>query len=480
MPRACTLAIDQGTHATRALVFDECGRVLAEARQTVGLRTWEGGCVEQDPNEILRSLDRVLEQLFQLEDVDPGDISAAGLATQRSSVVAWRRSGEALSPILSWQDTRAEAGVDALSGHADEIRARTGLRLSPHYGASKIRWLLANNPELEGPARTGDLLVGPLAGFVLQHLSDGLPGRVDEANASRTLLWNLHQRRWDPWLLDLFGIPDSVLPNTRPVCASFGRLRRWNIPIKAVGGDQGAALYAFGPPSTNELYVNVGTGAFVLLPLAPRTGTAGPAEDRLLNTVTTSDSGRVSAALEGTVNGAGAALAWLAGQIKVGDVWSLLPESLERVRRPPLFLNSIGGLGSPWWRAGPCPGLVGPRKRFGDPLAAVAAVTESILFLIERNVELLQAMQQEIRGIRISGGLARFDLLCQRLADLSGLPVTRAAEVEASARGIAWQAAGRASAWRDPGNMACFAPRHDGELQARYHAFLAALEKALA
>jgi glycerol kinase len=392
-------------------------------------------------------------------------IVAAGLATQRSSVVAWDGdTGQALAPVLGWQDRRAAPGIAALAAHEDRVTRLTGLRLSPHYGAGKLRWLLEHVPAVRTAEREGRLSMGPLASYLLYHLLEGYPALVDHANAARTLLWNLHTRDWDDELLGLFGVPRKVLPDCRPTCADYGRTAAGAIPLHAVNGDQTAALHALGAPQRDTILVNIGTGAFVLLPVAdPALRPPG-----LLAGLAHSDAAGGQYYLEGTVNGAAAALHQVARHLALTGLEQQLPGWLDDIPSPGLFINTVGGLGAPWWRTGPEPyfepaGLSGPE--------AMVAVIESILFLIQANIGLLRAVQPSVRGIRISGGLASLDALCQKLADLSGLAVQRPPQVEATARGIAWQAAGSAADWPVSGPVAHFVPRANPDLRARYEQF---------
>ncbi|MGD2112186.1 MAG: FGGY family carbohydrate kinase, partial [Gammaproteobacteria bacterium] len=302
-----TLAIDQGSRSTRAAVFDARGTLIALTRQPVSLLRRGRNEIEQSPQEILDSVQCVLGDILVHAAVDPARIRHAGLATQRSSVLAWERgSGRALSPVLSWQDTRTAERLQALSTHQAEIRQRTGLRLSAHYGAGKLQWLLEHDAATAAAYRAGTLAMGPLAGYLLQHLvEDGTPV-VDHANAARTLLWNLERHDWDDRLLDLFAIPRAVLPACRDIIAEYGITRQGGIPLDAVNGDQTAALYAHGRPDPGSLRVNLGTGAFVLLP----TGHQAQREPRLLTGISRSDATTADYFLEGTINGAGAALDW--------------------------------------------------------------------------------------------------------------------------------------------------------------------------
>jgi len=474
MGGALTLAIDQGTHATRALVFDEHGRRLASSYRPVSLQVRSRAVVEQSPEEILDSLRAVLAEVLHHPDIDPARITSAGLATQRSSVLAWdRRNGRALSPVMSWQDTRTAGELVALGPHEAAIRDRTGLRLSPHYGAGKLRWLLRNEARVADARAEGVLALGPLAGFLLHHLTDAKNEAVDHANASRTLLWNLESRDWDPWLLGLFDVPRDLLPECRPILAAHGTIRGGCIPLSAVNGDQTAALYAQGLPADNTLVVNIGTGAFVLLP----TGAVRRAHSALLSGVSRSDEYAADYYLEGTVNGAAAALDWVADRYRSADWPAHAPGWLERIASPPVFLNSIGGLGAPWWQPGPEPVfLTDGGDTPVDPAEAMVAAIESVVFLIQANIELLRELNPAVAGIRISGGLASLDGLCSRLASLSGLTVERSGLIESTARGIAWLAAGCPDGWPPSAVESRFYPRDDPRLGQRYARFRAALE----
>ena len=311
--------------------------------------------------------------------------------------------------------------------------------------------------------------MGPLASYLLFHLLQDRPACVDHANASRTLLWNLHTRDWDDELLELFGIPRPVLPACRPVCADYGRIAPGDIPLRAVNGDQTAALYALGAPRDDTLLVNIGTGAFVLLPVAdPAMRPAG-----LLAGISHSDAGGGRYYIEGTVNGAAAALTWAAQRFALTGLEEKLPGWLDDVSEPALFINTVGGLGAPWWRTGPEPYF---ESRSPSAPEAMVAVIESILFLIQANIGLMCQAAPSVGIIRISGGLANLDALCQRLADLSGLEVQRPPQVEATARGIAWQASGASVAWPASGPVACFTPRENPRLRARYNRFVGILQ----
>ncbi len=465
MSERLTLVIDQGTHATRAILFDEMGRERFVARRPVALRRLSPERVEQDGAEIAASMRETVSEALASEVARQGEIVAAGLATQRSTIALWDMvSGRALGPLLSWQDRRAASLLKPLASHEPEVRRRTGLPLSPHYGASKLRWCLDHTEGVRELLAQGRLAYGPLAAFLLFHLLEGAPRLVDDANANRTQLWNLADRDWDPWLLALFDLPAAPLPACRPIRHDYGALAGTDIPLTVVNGDQNAAVYGLGRPEPGAAIVNLGTGAFVLLP----TGRELVQHPSLLSGIACSDAEGADYTIEGTVNGAGAAIAWAGERLGIRHPARNLNAWLEAHPHPGLFLNSIGGLGSPWWKPGPEPLWLDEEASAGERMAAVA---ESILFLLQANLEAMQAAGLAIHRIQISGGLAQADALCQRLADLSGLVVYRPRQQEATARGTAWLASGMPERWPEPQPGDLFEPRAAPRLQDRYHAF---------
>ena len=473
MPAGLILTIDQGTHSTRAIVFDEHGQAIATARRPVSLAVISHTEIEQSADEIVQSMQTVIAEVLADTAVDRTRIKSAGLATQRSSVVAWNRhTGAALSPVLSWQDRRTEAAISALSAQEQTIEAHTGLHLSPHYGAGKLQWLLQKNTAVQSAMADNTLLMGPLASYLVYHLVQGNPARVDHANASRTLLWNLQTRDWDPHMLTLFGIPQQVLPVCRPTRYPFGKISDYGIPLTTVNGDQTAALYAQGQPPENTLIINIGTGAFVLMPVTDPT----ERPQGLLAGVSQSDDDSGHYYIEGTVNGAAAALEWASKRFEITDLEQQLPGWLADIEEPTLFINTVGGLGAPWWASGSSPYFLNDTVSAPE---ALVAVIESIVFLLQANIALMCQHDPALRRVRISGGLSNLDGLCSKLADLSGLEVHRPTQVEATARGIAWQAAGGPRDWSASGAGETFQPQENAKLQTRYQRFIETLKKDL-
>lgn len=428
------LAIDQGGHASRALVFAGDGREIARAHAPVATQHPRTGWVEHEPAQMLGSILECLRSIAESLGADASRIGSAALATQRSSLVCWsRESGAALSPVLSWQDVRGARLLEQLALDPEEIHATTGLRISPHYGASKMRWCLENIDLMRNAARSRDLAIGPLASWLTFALSDGQCCAVDPCNASRTLLWDVQARDWSRRLLDLFGIAHEQLPCCRPNAGHWCWLRVGDaqIPLTVVTGDQSAVPYAFEPTRAGDTFLTLGTGAFV----QQIEGSTPTAAAGLLNSVLWEDEETVQYALEGTINGAGAALSWLAEHDRISetDILAGLPKWLADDAEPPLFVNAIGGLAAPFWKSHGQSEFVG-----GSGVAGRAvAVVESIAFLVQANLDAMRAAGKPVRQLIAVGGLSSLDGLLGRIATLAGVPVLRAAHGEATAYGAA-------------------------------------------
>lgn len=461
------LAIDQGTHASRALLFDSRGRQRASASQPVDIHRLGHGHVEQDPGQLVNSVQAVIRQVTGGRDAR---IDACGIATQRSTVLAWCDDGTALGAALSWQDVRAADRLDALRVHEADIQRMTGLPLSAHYGATKLRWLY---DRFQADPRRADaaLRLSPLASFLLFHLIGQRPYRVDHSNAQRTQLLDLHTLDWSPQLADWFGVPLACLPQCTPMRHDYGTLDGFDIPVTALCGDQNAALFGAGPLPPDTALVNLGSGAFLLRGLAdePLPG------DTQLTGIACSDGETVRYLREATVNGAGSALAWAQQAWQIENLQARLPAWLETIDAPPVFINAIGGLAAPWWRQDLGPHFLDDGERAGVE-ARTVAVVESIVFMVQANLALM-ALEAPLRRLRVSGGLSRLDGLCRRLASLSGLPVERLDEPEATARGAAWLAAGCPRDWQPDGEPDCFPPRPDSALEDRYRRFIDYLDR---
>ena len=466
------LIVDQGGHNTRALVFNEAGDAVADARCDVATQRPKDGFVEQDAAEMVASLKTVCDGIAEQLGKDVKHIQSAGLVTQRSSLVCWNKTtGEALSSILSWQDVRADGSPELESLDNEELVISTGLRSSPHYGASKIRWCIDNIPEVAQALEAGELICGPMACFLMHHLSGGKTIAVDPANASRTLLWNIRLGDWDSRLLKHFRIPLAVMPPLQPTLSDYGEVKvgKADIPLKLLSGDQCAAFYGRGGMEQGTVYINAGTGAFIATPWP---GDKFPPQNQLKTLVLDDGQSREFVA-EGTVNGAGSALDWAAEKLQVGGL-DQLDAWCQKEFLPPMFLNGVGGLGAPFWRSQ-------FRSEFIGGVSAASrmvSVVESIVFLLKINLELLQSGDTELTHIVLGGGVGSSGYFCQKLSSLTGLPVFRPAEVELTARGAAFLLAGKPEGWSQQEGQK-FEPLADSGLRQRYQHWQTALKERL-
>ena len=429
--RQWTLVLDQGGHATRALVFDETGDTVAEHEVGIGASHPSPGRVEHDAGKLIASVAECLDRLAAQLGAQTAMVRSAALCTQRSSIVCWsRQTGAPLSPVISWQDTRAADSLESLSLSQPEVAEITGLPRSPHYGASKLRWCLEHLDDVQAARQKNDLAFGPLASFILYNLSQGRQFAVDPCNASRTLLWDIRTGQWSSRLLDAFAIDESLLPAIQPNRYAWCDLRlgETSVPLTVVTGDQSAVPFAFSDNPVDQLFLNLGTGAFLQRPVAEYLVCEG-----LLRSILLQDGHDAMFALEGTINGAGAALSWFADSQQIGEdeLFAQLPEWLANNADPPLFVNAIGGLAAPFWVSDAESGFIGE----GDIGEQAVAVIESIAFLVEANLQAMESCMPGVKNIVASGGLAELDGLLQRVADLSGVPVQRSTNLQATAYG---------------------------------------------
>lgn len=467
------LCIDQGGQSSRAAVFDERGRVVAFGRESVETSRPDSYRVEHDPDALVLSVSTAISAVLEALGDGRAALRGAALATQRSTLVCAERStGRALSPIISWQDRRGAAELDAAVGpRAERVRELTGLRVSPHYGVGKLRWCLAHLDAVRSAAERGELVAAPLAAFLLYRLGVGATWQVDPVNASRMLLMDLETLDWSPELLALFGVDAAALPLIRSGARSYGTLRAEGIevPVRVCTGDQPAALYAAGRPAVGTVFVNAGTGAFIQC----ATGAAPVRAPGLLTSVGGTDAAAPLYVLEGTVNGAAAAVESALDALGLSvPTEHELDAAFAAIAEAPLYLNGVSGLGSPDW----VPDFASRYVGEGTPLACLAAVYESIVFLIVRN---LAAMRRSVplRRIVLTGGLARVDWLAQRLASLAELPVERPEDAEATLHGLYGLLVGRPpQADRD---ATTFDPVSCDTGKARYEQWTALLEAAL-
>ena len=474
-PDTLYLCIDQGGHASRAIVFNHEGEMVSSAYCDVATQHPEENFVEQRAEDILESIHSSIKQV--LEDLGrekQQHIISAGLATQRSNIVCWHKeTGKALSPVISWQDRRNTDWLNQLQDKNEHIHKTTGLFLSPHYGASKLRWCIDNIAEVKQALNEHKLAFGPMASFIAFNLVKEKSLFVDPVNASRTQLWNLKTRTWDDELLALFDIPVSALPLCVPSIHDYGHIAvdDLNIPLRLVTGDQSAAMYAYGELQPDTAYVNTGTGAF----LSRSSGPIPLYGRRLLTSIILQDEDHKQLqnhyVLEGTVNGAGSALEWLSQEYPDTNIFDHLSQWLNEIETPPFFLNGISGLAAPFWQ----PDFKTKFDRETNVNEKAVAIIESIVFLLKACLDEMSKLSSPPEQIQITGGLASLDGLNQRLADVSGLAVYRPTECEATARGTAYLLAEQPSHWPEEDAGVWFDPADNPALIKRYQDWLSAM-----
>jgi glycerol kinase len=429
-----TLAVDVGTTSAKVALFDARGRRTLLLRETLPLRRLAGGGAEQDPEDYVRAARRLLRRA-EAQAPRAARFTRAGIACQRSTVVVWERaSGQPIGPAVTWMDRRAAALVARLGKSAAAVSRRTGLRLSAHYSAAHLARRFAAEPALARAARRGEIIAGPVASFVLARLTEA-PGRAvcDPTLAQRMSLYDPRRGLWDPWLCDLFGVPESCLPEVRPSGGPCGvlRLGAREVPVLALAGDQQCAAAAFELDArAGAALVHYGTGAFCLSPAAPR---AGAGEGLLLSV----RADRRGFYREGTVQAAGAALDAIAGAIGRARLRRLLaPRSAPPAPGPEtaLLVPAFAGLGAPFWDDGARPVLVAEA-----PPSPAELVEAALLGIAHRVTDCLSAASGPRRGgdVILSGPLASIAALARFQADVSGLPVRLAQEPEATLLGAA-------------------------------------------
>ncbi len=441
------LALDQGTTSSRCILFDRQGNVLSQVNREFRQSYPQDGWVEQDATEILASQMGVAVEALLRAGVSAAEVAAIGITNQRETVVVWdRTTGKPICPAIVWQCRRTAAVCEELKRQGLEpmLRQKTGLIADPYFSATKLQWILDHVPDARRRAERGELCFGTVDSWLIWNLSGGTVHATDPSNAARTMLFNIHTMAWDPELLRLFRVPESMLPEVRPSSGIFGytseHLFGERIPIAGVAGDQQAALFGqccFGKGDVKNTY---GTGGFLLMNTGEK-----PVDSAhgLLTTVGWQLGGRTTYVLEGSVFVCGAVIQWLRDGLRLfahaSDTERMalsVPDSAG-IYLVPAFV----GLGAPYWdpfARGSVQGLT--RAATAEHL--VRAALESMAY---QTADVLSAMEQDaaapIRTIRVDGGAAANNFLLQFQSDILGVSLSRPRCVETTAKGAASLAA---------------------------------------
>jgi glycerol kinase len=442
------LAIDQGTTSSRAIVFDDNHAPVAIAQQEFEQHFPQSGWVEHDPEDIWQTTLSTCREAIAKAGAAISDIAAIGITNQRETTVVWdRQTGKPLHRAIVWQDRRTFDTCAALkeAGHEKTVSARTGLLLDPYFSGTKVAWILDNVEGARAAADAGRLAFGTIDCFLLWRLSDGKIHATDATNASRTMLYDIHDGCWSSEMCELLNVPMSVLPKVMDSAADYGKTSKElfgsPIAIAGVAGDQQAATVGqacFKPGMMKSTY---GTGCFALL----NTGeTAVPSSNRLLTTVAYQLNGQPTYALEGSIFIAGAAVQWLRDGLKIIDDAAQSGELARQAdgNQNIYMVPAFVGLGAPYWDAKARGALFGITRASG-PAEFARAALESVGF---QTRDLLEAMKGDWAGagsdtvLRVDGGMTVSDWTMQFLADILGAPVDRPKVLETTALGAAYLA----------------------------------------
>ncbi|GAC1584907.1 MAG: glycerol kinase GlpK [Candidatus Velthaea sp.] len=493
MSESYILALDQGTTSSRAVVFDRSGAVRGFDQRELPQIFPQPGWVEHDPADIWHGALESARTALRNARVAAADIAAIGITNQRETTILWEReSGRAIGNAIVWQDRRTAPLCEALAarGHAEAIRAVTGLVLDPYFSASKIAWRLDRDPVLRERAERGEIAFGTVDSWLIWNLTGGARHVTDYTNASRTMLFDLQTLAWSDEMLALFEIPRAMLPAALPCTANYGTVRPEllgaAIPIAGVAGDQQAALAGHAGFTAGIAKNTYGTGSFVVL----NTGEAIVRSTHgLISTIACSfASGQATYALEGSIFMTGAAVQWLRdglGIIAHADAIETLARTVPDTAGC-FFVPAFTGLGAPYWDPHARAAITGLTR--GTTRAHIArAALDAMAY---QTVDVIRAMERDagraVSELRVDGGAAANDLVMQRQADLLGVPVVRPMLLELSALGAASLAGLQIGYWTDVSTLArgrrierSFTPElTENERQRELHAWHRAVDAA--
>lgn len=449
------MSLDQGTTSSRCILFDKKGAAVSTAQKEYRQIYPQPGWVEHDPMEIWQSQLEVAQKALEQKGVTAADIAAIGITNQRETTILWdKRTGKPIYNAIVWQCRRTAEDCEELAkkGYTDLFREKTGLLLDAYFSATKIRWVLNHVEGARKLAEEGNLLFGTVDTWLIWNLTGGQVHATDYSNASRTMLFNIHTLQWDTEILDILGIPASILPKVMPSSGVFGHTLPFHfgapIPIAGAAGDQQSALFGqacFTPGSAKNTY---GTGCFLLM----HTGDAPVmSKNGLLTTIAWGLDGKVTYALEGSVFVAGAAIQWLRDELKlIGSA----PETEELAMSVPdtcgvYLVPAFVGLGAPYWDPY-ARGILTGLTRGANKNHIARAALESMAY---QTYDVLHAMEEDagipLAELRVDGGAAANNFLLQFQADITGVPVLRPKTLETTALGAAYLAGLGVGYWKD-------------------------------
>lgn len=472
------LSIDQGTTSTRTLVFSLSGDIVFTAQEEFPQIYPDNGWVEHNPNDIWNTTLRTLKKAYAFAKDHASEIAGIGITNQRETTLVWdRKTGDAIYNAIVWQDRRTAKICRDLKARYKEtdITAKTGLLLDPYFSATKAAWILDTVDGARERANKGELAFGTVDSFLIFKLTKGAVHATDATNASRTNLFNIHAQSWDPELLEIFDVPESMLPDVRDCADYYGQtdasLFGEALPILGVAGDQQAAAIGQCCFEKGSIKSTYGTGCFVLL----NTGkTCITSQNKLLSTVAYRLKGETRYALEGSIFVAGAAIQWLRDELKIIDRAEETEEIAKSIasNKGLYLVPAFTGLGAPYWDPDARGAIFGITRDTGRA-SFVRAALESVCY---QTYDLFKAMSDDGAGaqtLRVDGGMVKNDWLVQFLSDILDLPIERPKIMETTALGVAYLVglqAGHYSGLEDIQSrwqkQSAFSPKMDAETRA--------------
>ncbi|HEN0385215.1 TPA: glycerol kinase GlpK [Streptococcus agalactiae] len=441
------MAIDQGTTSSRAIIFNKKGEKIASSQKEFPQIFPQAGWVEHNANQIWNSVQSVIAGAFIESSIKPGQIEAIGITNQRETTVVWdKKTGLPIYNAIVWQSRQTAPIADQLKqeGHTNMIHEKTGLVIDAYFSATKVRWILDHVPGAQERAEKGELLFGTIDTWLVWKLTDGLVHVTDYSNAARTMLYNIKELKWDDEILELLNIPKAMLPEVKSNSEVYGKTTPFHfyggeVPISGMAGDQQAALFgqlAFEPGMVKNTY---GTGSFIIMNTGEEMQLS---QNNLLTTIGYGINGKVHYALEGSIFIAGSAIQWLRDGLRMIETSSesegLAQSSTsdDEVYVVPAFT----GLGAPYWDSN-ARGSVFGLTRGTSKEDFVKATLQSIAYQVRDVIDTMQVDSGiDIQQLRVDGGAAMNNLLMQFQADILGIDIARARNLETTALGAAFLA----------------------------------------
>ena len=449
------LALDQGTTSSRAIIFNNSGKIISSVQKEFSQFYPKPGWVEHDPEEIWSGIVEIAKEAIGKAELSSNDIAAIGIANQRETTIVWDRiTGNPIYPAIVWQDRRTASYCDELTnrGLADMVRSKTGLVIDAYFSATKINWILDNVSGARGKAENGELYFGTIDSWLVWKFSNGEAHITDISNASRTMLFNIHSLKWDRDLLKLFNIPLSILPEVKSsseiFCETSPEIFGEKIPIAGILGDQQAALFGQLCHSKGMAKTTYGTGCFLVLNTGDK-----PVEshNNLLTTIAWQRNGKVIYALEGSIFIGGAVIQWLRDGLKI--IGSSEESEKLALSIPDnggvYFVPALTGLGAPHWDPYARGSIFGISRGTTNAHICRAAL-ESICFQV---YDIIAAMIEDadvsMHELRVDGGAVSNNFLMQFQSDILGTQVIRPEILETTALGVAYMAGLTVGFWKN-------------------------------